>query len=123
MIGWWIVIAAQSPEERDQAVDRNAAVLANWEAGPGGADWLRQFVNAGKAKQLSFSGYPNRYTAQAGDILPLLSNGPPAHRGPAVIGDDYVMPANWKGKSIFNRDKIATCSPDQRLTIDAWDQS
>jgi hypothetical protein len=29
MIGWWITIAAQSPEERDRAVDSRATVLAS----------------------------------------------------------------------------------------------
>jgi len=123
MIGWWIVVAAQTPEERDRAADTKPAVLANWEVGPGGLDWLRQLVKAGKASQLFFSGYPNRYTAKAGDVLPLLAGGPPAHCGPPIIGDDYVMPANWKGNVIFHHDKIAACSPDQVLTIDAWDQS
>ena len=39
MIGWWIVIAAQTPEERDAPnSDRKAAVLANWETSVGGID-------------------------------------------------------------------------------------
>lgn len=67
--------------------------------------------------------YPNRYTAKAANVLPLLAGGPPAHRGPPIIGDDYVMPANWKGNVIFHQDKIEACPPDQVLTIDAWDQS
>ena len=123
MIGWWIGVAAQTPEERDRSLDRKEAVLANWEVGPGGIDWLQQLVREGKATWLAFNGYPNRYTAKAGDVLPLLAGGPPAHRGPAIIGDDYVMPANWKGDAIFHPDKIATCPPDQPLTIDAWDLS
>ena len=123
MIGWWIVVAAQTPEERDRSLDRKEAVLANWEVGPGGIDWLQQLVREGKATWLAFNGCPNRYTAKAGDVLPLLAGGPPAHRGPAIIGDDYVMPANWKGDAIFHPDKIATCPPDQPLTIDAWDLS
>lgn len=123
MIGWWIVVAAQSPEERDRADNRREAVLANWEVGPGGLEWLYELVRAGKATQLTFNGYPMRFTGLASDILPLLAEGPPAHRGPAIIGDDYVMPANWKGQVIFHQDKIATCSSGQVLTIDAWDQS
>lgn len=123
MIGWWIVIAAQTPEEHDQATDRKAAVLANWETGPGGIEWLHRLVEAGKATQLSNSSYPNRYTAVAADILPLIVDGPPAHSGPVVIGDDYVIPANWKDNIILHTDKIAACSPDRVLTIEAWDQS
>lgn len=41
MIGWWIVIAAQTPEERGAPnSDRKAAVLANWETSVGGIDWV-----------------------------------------------------------------------------------
>ncbi len=32
------VVAAQSPEERDQAIDTKPAVLANWEVVPSGID-------------------------------------------------------------------------------------
>lgn len=125
MIGWWVVISAQSPEERDRTAleDRKAAILAQWEVGPGGIEWIAQLVQAGKAIQLSGSGYPNRYTANAGDVLPLLVGGPPAHTGPAIIGDDYVMPANWRGNIELHADRLAVCSVDQVLTIDAWDQS
>ena len=64
MIGWWIVVAAQTPEERDDsAAERRAAILATWEVGLGGLDWLHTLVNAGKAEQSSFSGYPKRYTS------------------------------------------------------------
>ncbi|KPU89540.1 hypothetical protein APR50_10125 [Variovorax paradoxus] len=123
MIGWWIVVAAQTPAERDQTIDSKPALLANWEVGPGGIDWLHRLVKAGKATQLAFSGYPNRFTAQAGDVLPMFADGPPAHRGPAIIGDDYVMPANWQGNVIFDHDKIGAYPPNQVLTIDAWDLS
>lgn len=123
MIGWWIVIAAQTPEERDQAVDRKQAILAQWEVGSGGIGWLLQLVKEGKASQLKFNGYPNRFTAQAGEILPLLANGPPPHRGPGIIGDDYVLPLNWIAQVIFHADRIAACPAEKLLTIDAWDLS
>lgn len=60
---------------------------------------------------------------RAGDVLPLLVDGPPAHRGPVIVGGNHVMPANWKGDVIFHQDKIAACPPDQRLTIDARELS
>src|SRR5574337_449568 len=119
MIGWWIVIAAQTPEDRDavETESRRAAILAQWEVGPGGLDWLVELVRVGKADQFSASGYPKRYTAKAGDVLPLLAGGPPAHTGSAIIGDDYVVPANWLGKIELHADKITACSSDQVLTI------
>ncbi|WP_431113349.1 hypothetical protein [Variovorax paradoxus] len=82
-------------------------------------DWLRQLVKVGQVSQFSFSGYSNRYAAKAGDVLPLLADGPPAHRGPPIIGKDYVMPGNWTRNVIFHQDKIAVCPPDQVLTTDA----
>jgi len=121
MIGWWIGIAQQTPEERDGAADKKAAIIANWEAGTGGLDWLEKLVQKGKATKLSHNGYPCRYVATARDVLPLIVNGPPAHSGPTIIGDDYVTPGGWIGSIEFNSEKIAACAPDQILTIDAWD--
>ena len=123
MLGWWIVVAAQTPEERNVVENRTSSTLATWEVGPGGLDWLQRLVKDGRASQLSFSGYPNRYTARASDVLSLLERGPLAHTGPVVIGDDYVIPVNWKGIVTLHRDRIAGCAPEQVLTIEAWDQS
>lgn len=123
MIGWWIVIAAQTPEVRETATDRKAAVLANWETSVGGIDWVQTLVEEGKAVQLLAGGYPNRYAAQADAVLPLIADGPPDHSGPTVYGEDYVMPGDWSGNVTIHRDRIAACSPNQVLTIEAWDQS
>ncbi len=123
MVGWWIVIAAQTPQERDADADRKAAVLASWEAGLGGDRWIRRLVEEGKAVQLSFGGYPNRFTAKACDVLPLIANGLPDHEGPTVIGDDYVLPGNWKGNLTIHAERIAACPPDKLLTLEVWDQS
>jgi hypothetical protein len=119
MIGWWIVIAQLTPK----GGDRKAAVLATWETSVSGIDWLNKLSKEGLADQLSRDGYPNRFTAIARDVLPLIAGGPPAHNGPEIIGDDYVMPGNWTGKVTLHHDKIAACPPDQMLTIEAWDQS
>ena len=125
MLGWWIVITEQTPKERDEAdqMARKAAVLAQWEASIGGIVWLSKLVEAGKAVQHSFDGYPNRYTASAGDLLPMLAAGPPSHTGPLVIGDDYVRPANWCGKVEMHSERMAGIPSDRILTIDVWDQS
>lgn len=123
MIGWWFVVAQETPEARAKTVDRKAAVLATWETSVSGTDWLNKLTKEGRATQLTFDGYPNRYTAAASEVLPLIAGGPPAHSGPEIIGDDYVMPGNWTGKVTLHHDKIAACLPDQILTIEAWDQS
>lgn len=118
MIGWWIVIAQQTPAERDAGADQKAATLANWETSVSGIDWIENLVEEGKATQLSHGGYPDRYTAFARDVLPLIDGGPPAHKGPTIFGDDYVMPGDWTGNVMIDREKITACLPDQILTID-----
>lgn len=125
MIGWWIVVSTQRPEERDSADQdsRRAAILAQWEAGAEGIRWVELLVEQGKAEKLSGGGYPNRYTALASDVLPALGVEPPRPGGTLIIGDDYVMPSNWRGKIELHAERIEACAPDRRLTIDAWDQS
>lgn len=41
MIGWWIVVSTQTPEERDKAdqESRRAAILAQWDTGANGIRW------------------------------------------------------------------------------------
>jgi hypothetical protein len=42
MIGWWIVVLTQSPEECDRAdqESRRAAILAQWERSADGIRWI-----------------------------------------------------------------------------------
>ena len=124
MIGWWIVISAQTPEEKDTpGNDNKAAVLAMWETSVGGIDWINKLAKDGKATQLSNGGYPNRYTAKAGEVLPILARGIPDHDDMMIFGEDYVMPAGWKGNITMHQDRISACAPGQVLTLDVWDQS
>ena len=113
MIGWRIVVSSQTPEERDRAeIDaREATILAEWEIGLEGIDWLQQLAQDGKATQLSVSGYPNRYMARADDVLPLLDN----WRGEIERRAYHIF--EW------HADRIAACPAEQVLTIDAWDLS
>ena len=108
MLGYWVVISTQRPEERDAIVDRKESVLANWETGTGGIRWLEKLVEEGKATKLRGDGYPNRYVSTAQDVLPLIVVVPPGGRS---------------SNAIFKHDKITACPADQTLTIDAWDQS
>lgn len=123
MMGWWIVIADETPEERDANPDKKSAVIASWESSFGGLTWLKELAMLNKATKLLSNGYPNRYVARAGDVLPLIENGPPKHADMDVIGDDYVIPNGWSGQITLHHEKIAACHPDSVLTIDAWDQS
>lgn len=129
MIGWWFLVLAQTPEERDAttgqgAKQAQAALLASWEINVAGIDWIESLVAAGKAVMVQSGWYPSRYRALAGDVLPLIADGPPAaDAGFAVVGDDYVMPPYWSGNVTIHRDRFAACAPSQVLTIEVWDQS
>ena len=130
MLGWWILVDAQTPEQRTWAADPKAKLLASWEASLGGTRWVLNLVAAGKALEHQLSGgYPDRYTALARDVLPLLVDGPPEHRGGDVFTEDdesgelRFLPGAWKGNITLYRDRMEACTPEQVVTIEIWDQS
>ena len=131
MIGWLIVVSMQSPEERDRSDQdaRRAAILAQWETGAEGIRWIERLAREGKAAKLSGGGYPNRYTAKAADVLPLIEGGgiQPPKDGVWIFGidegEEYAQPPGWMGKVEVHDGRVAACPADLVLTIDAWDQS
>ncbi len=110
MSGWWIVIDPRTPAERDLSDDKLSFLLASWNAEAFNIRWLQSLVSEGKAEQHSFSGYPNRFTATALDILPII-----------------LELADSKNDALTNvtihKEKFAEIPADHVLTIDVWDIS
>jgi len=125
MLGWWIIVSTHTPEERDRADQdtKRSGVLAQWEAGVEGVFWIEDLVGSGRAKKLSRSGYPNRYTVRASDVLPLLYATPTPSGETKVAGIDGPLGVVWGGMNEFHAERADRCPADLMLTVDAWDQS
>lgn len=121
MSGWWTIISTETPEQMaDMTKVGKQAFLATWEAGLSGADWIAQLCTQGKATQLAFNGFPNRYTATADVIAPLLQAGIAETHDNEFPQD---RPTGWPGTITLHGERIAACTPGQLLTIEVWDQS
>jgi hypothetical protein len=97
-------------------------ILARWSSGGfRGLDWIENLVSEAKAEDLGGNGYPLYYKAKAQFILEALALDIPKNKGQTIIGDDYVMPSDWRSE--INTSKIAKCDPDQQLIVEAWDLS
>ena len=97
-------------------------ILARWSSGGfRGLDWIENLVSEAKAEDLGGNGYPLYYKAKAQFILEALALDVPKNKGQTIIGDDYVMPSDWR--SDIDTSKIAKCDPDQQLIVEAWDLS
>ena len=121
MAGWWTIISSDTPERMaDMTHVNKEAFLATWEAGLFGADWIAQLCHDGKATQLSSNGFPNRYTASADVIVPLLQHGIAEAQDGEFPPD---RPTAWPGSITLHRERVAACAPGQVLTIEIWDQS
>ena len=84
---------------------------------------LDALVADGKAIDLGGNGYPNRYTAEAGQLLPSVVDGPPAARPTLVCGPDDVLGPAWEGKTVIDREVADDCGMDEWLLVVAWDDS
>ena len=122
MLGWQFFIQIRGDEARNPK-DGKGSLLATWEAGLGGTDWIEQLVVQGKAKDLGGNGYPNRYTVTAMTLKNALAGGLPRHGGPPTIGENYFLPTGWTGSARLDLARLNELDPTCLLEVEAWDQS
>ena len=64
MLGWWITVFSDADRQEPH-------LIASWECGIGGTDWLDELCQAGHAVQTENNGgYPNVYQTQAKHVAP-----------------------------------------------------
>jgi hypothetical protein len=114
MLGW------------DIKVIRNAGpkpvCIARFSAGVFNLSWLDELVREGRAADLGGDGYPLRYSAAAGVLLPLLRRALPPDRTPPVIGEDGLQPAFGNRVDLREAD-VSGIPAGEILMVEAWDLS
>jgi len=125
MLGWHISVFRQtdggaSPAESAAGQGTRVAV---WQAGPWGLGWIDDLVKEGKVVSLGGNGYPFRYTAQAEQVLPRITAGPPEARDTWAVGPHDILGPPWEGQTVIDRVAADGCRADEWLLIVAWDES
>ena len=126
MLGWHISIYKQrdggaSPAK---ALTPKGSRLAVWQTGLGGLDWLDELVKANKAINLGENcGYPCRYTATAECLVPHIIDTPPGARAHWALRLGDIVTKRWEGRTVIDREALASCAPNEWLLVEAWDES
>lgn len=125
MLGWHISVYRQTGDNSLPATEDTSifARLAVWQTGLGGLDWLYDLIDAEKAIDLGGIGYPSKFTAIAGSVIPIILKGPPGANQPWVCGEHDVIGEAWDGKTMIDRAVVAACRENEWLLIEAWDES
>lgn len=120
MPGWSIVVYKQSDGNGPATAESSGdTVVGMWLASVNGLKWLDELVKASKAIDLGGDGYPMRYTATAGNLLPrMLEKSPlPSSAQEDELGDNLIGPLN------VDHAEAGSCRFDEWLLVMAWDRS
>jgi hypothetical protein len=121
MLGWEIFVSRR--ERKINHLIRSSQLVAAWEAGLSGTDWLDVLTQEGKAIDLGGNGYPNRWAASVAGIRPILEKGIPSGKAKLVVGDDDLQQVTLPVYKKLAWDLLANLPPEEMLDIEAWDQS
>lgn len=125
MLGWHISVYRQTDGGALPATKESAegTRLAVWQTGLGGLDWLDELVKAGRAVYLGGNGYPFRYTATAGHLIPRVVDEPPGAHRVWVHDSDDILTEKWEGRTVIDHAAAAACQTEEWLLVEAWDES
>jgi hypothetical protein len=122
MLGWNISVYRQKNGGSGPGTGQadEAAMLAEWQTGFYGADWVFDLVKRGKATQLLGGGYPCLWTATARYVIPHLAEDA---NEVWVAGPYDILTDKWKGATVIDEATVVACGKDEWLLIEAWDES
>jgi hypothetical protein len=123
MLGWGFIIQQLTNKLLAKGHYSRKEPFARWDTSMFGIKWVEDLVAQGKAEKILFDGYPNSYLLRANVLLETIKNGIPDHKGFTVVGDDYVMPGNWKGQVTLDLAFLKSLKADELIIVDAWDLS
>ncbi len=125
MLGWDILVFRKLNEGESPATleSPEGKILAAWETGLSGLDWIDELVKAGKAIDLGGGGYPSRYTATAKNLIPRILAGAPEARFGRFAARFEIVEGKSRGTTAVDPAEIADCRPDEWLVVEAWDAS
>jgi hypothetical protein len=115
----------ESPFVYEARSDDPTGLLAQWDAGLFGLEWIEELVRQGKAKwetpPFPYGSY--RYIMSAKDLLPILLEGMPYILG-KMISTQGDHPFGGRLSNVtFNLQKISQCPLDREILITVWDMS
>ena len=122
MLGWHISVyriidGRSSPAMADSPRGNRLAV---WQTGVDGLQWIDELVKAGRAVELQAGGYPWLYTATAKDLIPGMGR---AGNTVWIAGPHDILTDQWEGRTVIDDAEAEDCRPDERLIVEAWDES
>ena len=130
MLGWWISVFSDADRQEPH-------LIASWECGVSGADWLDELCKEGRAVQTeNKGGYPDVYQTQARHVAPWLLDGKISPQGDASHGNSTpVFMEDDKGETVLMKsygyrplklhrpELLRTLPPEAVLTIQVFDLS
>lgn len=124
MLGWNIAVyRLKSKNIIPSSSTELGKRLAVWQTGLGGLDWLDGLVKENKALDLGGNGYPNRYVAQALNIISSIKDKPPLAKDVWSSDEGDILLDDWAGKTVLDNKEMLDCMPEEWLLIEAFDES
>ncbi len=96
MLGWWISVFSDADRQEPH-------LIASWECGVSGVDWLDELCKEGRAAQTeNKGGYPDVYQTQVRHVFPWLLDGKISPQDDAPNGNfTPVFMEDDKGKTVL----------------------